>query len=393
VKIALVHAFSWPEVRRGGERLLDDLTVYLRGCGHTVDVYSGTRRESQFHVGPQGRTYKLRIPWSRPLGRIGLTRVETFAARALTPLLLHRYDAVHAFTPTAALAAVAAGHRTVYTVLGHPSPQALPRRRAPRAALARAVASATEVAALSSSAAECIVTSFGRRPVVLPPGVGIDAFELNPSARTGPPRLLFSGDLGNADKGLVVLLRAFERVLEAHPGARLALSGPGYADRALEEIGAVRARIADSIDVLGTGTVADVPERYRMSHVTVLPSRDEAFGIVLVESLACGTPVVGGMPGGAQDIVSSAAVGRLTPYGDVDALAGAIEECIVLASDEATGRECRTHAQAWDWSRIGPRYEELYASIAGRRRVPGVGVLRVNRGARAAPSAPRPNPS
>ncbi|HYZ91751.1 MAG TPA: glycosyltransferase [Actinomycetota bacterium] len=391
MKLALVHAFTWPEVRRGGERLLDDLTTYLRGAGHTVDVYSGTQRESQFHTGPDGRTYRLRIPWGRALGRIGLTRIETFAARALTPLLLHRYDAVHAFTPTAALAAVAAGHPTVYTVLGHPSAQALPRRRAQRSALVRAVASATEVAALSSSAADAVTSSFGRRPMVLPPGVFVDRFALNAEPRAGAPRLLFSGDLGNPDKGLVTLLHAFDRVLGAHPDARLALSGPGRADRVMDEIGAARGRIEAAVDVLGTGTVADVPRRYRSAHVTLLPSRDEAFGIVLVESLACGTPVVGGTAGGAEDIVTEDATGRLVVHGDIAGLASAIEDCITLARDPDGARRRRDHAKTWDWSTIGPRYESLYASVAGRRRLPGLGLFK--RDGRAAPSAARPSPS
>jgi phosphatidylinositol alpha-mannosyltransferase len=144
------------------------------------------------------------------------------------------------------------------------------------------------------------------------------------------------------------------------------------------------------VDVLGTGAIEAVPERYRSAHVTVLPSRDEAFGMVLVESLASGTPVVGGTPGGAEDIIEPD-VGRLVRYGDADGLAVAIDECIEMAAGAGTAGRCRESARAWDWSEIGPRYEAAYESIAGRRRMPGAALL--NRGARAGPSGAHPNPS
>ncbi|MGH2760937.1 MAG: glycosyltransferase family 4 protein [Actinomycetota bacterium] len=395
LKIALVHAYAWPEVRRGGERLVDDLTNYLRAADHRVDVYCGTKGESRFHTGAQGRNYRLHVPTIRALERRGIGRIESFGLRALAPLLLHRYDIVHAFTPTAALAAVAAGQPTVYTVIGHPTVASLADRRLQRTTLGRAVGASTEVAVLSRSAAAALEEAFGRRPLILPPGVPVSRFELNPEPRTGPPRLLFSADLANPDKGLPVLLSAFAQILARHPGARLALSGPGTPDRAFRQAPDAWARIESSVDVLGTGAVGEVPDRYRSAHVTVLPSRDEAFGIVLVESLASGTPVVGGMPGGAEDIITPE-VGRLVPSGDVEALATAIDECIALAADASIPQRCWTAARTWDWSVVGPRYEAVYASLAGRRRPPGLALLRrtsVKRDARAAPSAARPTPS
>lgn len=385
MKIALVHAFAWPEVRRGGERLVDDLTTYLRGAGHRVDVFTGTRGESQFSIGRHGRTYRLRIPWARGLGRFGLSRVETFGLRALLPLLLHRYDVVHAFTPTAAVAALWMRQRTVYTVIGHPTSDTLPQRRIPRSSLSLAISSSTEVAALSTSSATAIAAAFERSPIVLPPGVPVKGFAPDLNARKGPPRLLYSGDLGNPDKGVPILLEAFGRLLGRHPQARLALSGPGSPDRAFDAVGSLRSEIEGSIDVLGEGSVSDVPERYRTAHVTVLPSRNEAFGIVLVESLACGTPVVACVPGGAEDIVTDEQIGRLVPTENPEALADAIEACIDLAREPATPERCCAHAQTWDWTVIGPRYESVYESVAKRRGL--------RRGGRRERSAARPTPS
>lgn len=362
MRLALLHAFTWPEVRRGGERLVHDLAAALREDGHRVDVYTGTTGESVLHHGPDGRNYRLRIPWARPLARMGLSRVETFGARAIAPMLLHRYDAVHAFTPTAALAAALAGRPTLYTVLGHPDATA-PPLDLPSRLLDAAIRRSAEVAALSTSAARAIAAASGRTPCVLPPGIRSKDWPARDRAPAGAPRVLFSADRSTADKGLDVLLAAFALVLDAHPDARLMLSGPGSPARALA---GASERVVAAVDDLAVGDPEDLAPRYRQATLTVLPSRNEAFGIVLLESLASGTPVVACSPGGAQDVVADPGVGRLAAAGDVAGLAGAIVDTIALASDRDCPARCRAHAVRWDWERVLPAYLEAYRSLSGR---------------------------
>ena len=124
-RVALVHPFSWPAVRRGGERYLHDLAWYLTGQGVDVDIVVGGRTGTE--QTPDGRIVRLRHPRRLQVGR--LTATDTFGAPALAWLARHRYDVVHALTPTAALAAVATWQRTVYTALGHPTADTIGRRR------------------------------------------------------------------------------------------------------------------------------------------------------------------------------------------------------------------------------------------------------------------------
>jgi phosphatidylinositol alpha-mannosyltransferase len=362
VRVALVHPYSWPAVRRGGERYLHDLAQWLAGRGHQVDVItgSGPRRPDE---GTSGVRF-VRLPtWE--LASHGVTALDSFGATVLPQLLRERYDVVHSLVPSGALAAAATLLPSVYTVLGHPSPANRPASAWSRALFAQAVRRARVPAALSRSAADGTEGLTGRRPLVLSPGVRLETFTPRASPPTGPPRLLFNGDAGDPRKRLVVLLRAMPTVLAELPGIRLCLGGVGDPSEALDQLEpGLRRVVADVIDDPGTGDLGDVPDRYRAATISVLPSVDEAFGLVLVESLACGVPVVCSRSGGMPEIVTED-VGRLATPDDPADLARAVLEAVALAGQPGIGAACVARAAHWDWSRVGPQHELAYARARG----------------------------
>ena len=361
-RLALVHPFSWPAVRRGGERYLHDLAWWFAGQGVSVDVVVGGRPGVDEVDG--ARLVRIRHP--RRLDVRGMTRLDTFGLPALGWLSRHRYDVVHALTPTAALAAVATGHRTVYTALGHPTPETIGRRRLDPRLFRATVRRTAAPLALSRSAAEAIETITGVRPRVVPPGLRTDRFPLRDEPRTGPPQVLFPAFAGDRRKGLDVLLAAFARVLLVHPDARLLLAGGGETDWAFATLDPVaKASVAAACDDVGAGGLDDVAGRYAAATVTVLPSIDEAFGLVLIESMATGTPVVGVASGGPTEIVDAPSVGRLARPRDAESLADAIVETIALAAKPETASECAQHARRWDWTTtIGPLHLDVYRGAA-----------------------------
>jgi phosphatidylinositol alpha-mannosyltransferase len=371
LRIALVHPFSWPEVRRGGERYLADLTWYLTRAGHRVHVITGTAGTPGTTEQDGATVHRLRHLSSARLARRGYGEAETFGARALPTLLRRRaFDIVHAFTPTAAIASRLAGHRTLYTVLGHPAPDLVASLPREARLMRRAVRSATMVAALSAASAGATEASFGRRAEVLPPGVIVDRFPLTSRARTGPTRILFPAFASNPEKGLGTLVEAFADLLGSEPDARLVLAGPGDAAWAFERLGDRAAMVRAATEFAGVGRIEDLPARYGTATLTALPSTNEAFGLILVESLACGTPAVCGADGGMPEIVDRPEVGRTAPFGNAAALSSALTETIALARDPATPARCREHALRWGWiERVGPLHEEIYAALArGRAR-------------------------
>ncbi|MGH2727211.1 MAG: glycosyltransferase family 4 protein, partial [Actinomycetota bacterium] len=371
LRVGLVHPFSWPEVRRGGERYLADLEWYLAQAGHHVEVITGTGRRSERSVGGRTTYHRLHHLRSNRLAGRGYGEAETFGLRAFPTLVRRRrFDAVHAFTPTAAVAARLAGHRTLYTILGHASTDLVTTLPRESKLIRAAVRRATLVAALSAASAGAAEQAFGRSAEVLPPGVMLDRFPVRPEPRIGPARVLFPAFASNPQKGLGTLVEAFTSLLERKPDARLVLAGPGDHEWAFARLGERATRARASTDILGVGDVADLPARYAASTVTALPSTNEAFGLILLESLACGTPVVSGADGGMPEIVDRPDVGRTIPFGDAPALARALEQTIALAADPDTPARCREHARRWGWKeRVGPMHEEIYRRLAdaGRR--------------------------
>lgn len=347
----MVHPFTWADVRRGGERYAHDLAWWLTSQGHDVDYVTGGPSHSVTTDGAV-RMVRLHHRHGDRLTGLGLDKTQTFGATVLPWLARNRYDVVHAFVPSAAIASRAMRQRTVFTAIGHPTPSNVGSARRLLVAASRAAHVTT---ALSQSAADGLRAVTGRPVRVVSPGVRVDVFTPNIAARLGPPRLLFAAQAGAPSKRVTDLIAAMPRVLAALPEARLVLGGGGAVP------GGVPAEVAAAIDDIGTGELADVPQRYRDATVTVLPSEDEAFGLVLVESLACGTPVVAARSGGIPEIVTAdAEVGALAPLGDAAALADAIVSTVRLAADPETPVRCVQHAKHWSWDAVGPDHLAAY---------------------------------
>jgi glycosyltransferase involved in cell wall biosynthesis len=178
------------------------------------------------------------------------------------------------------------------------------------------------------------------RAELIPPGVDLKQFSPGTAGAPSlgrPPTLLYVGRLEqtSAWKGVDVLVRALAILRQQFPNARLHLVGEGDAVAALRRL-AGSLGVGDAVHVLGRHSGAELVEQYRAADVVVLPSLTaaESFGIVLIEAMACGKPVIGSDVGGIPFVVRDDETGLLVPPGDEVALAKA---CARLLSDpEAT---------------------------------------------------------
>ncbi len=208
-------------------------------------------------------------------------------------------------------------------------------------------------------------------PVVIPFGATVEAPpEISlPFAGKGPVRLLFAGRLVER-KGVHRLLEALAR-LEAPDAIRLRVVGDGPERPRLE----ARARelgVDGRVDFDGFVSGARLQSAFEEADVFVLPAvRDrkgdvEGLGVVLIEAMAHGRPVIACEVGGIPDVVRDGETGLLVPPDEPAALAGAIER---LCRDPAEARALGLRGKEWGarrfgWERIVDSLEALYRSVA-----------------------------
>lgn len=368
MRIALMWPDYWPYIRRGTERMVHDIAVFLVGQNHAVDIITtkpGNPRVTQADG--------IRIIYQRQLNHPLLVklrmvpRFDFYGLSCLQPLLAQHYDLIHLMFfsagPTLRFVPQLRGTPYIYHV------QMIPphfNRHGDEQLLRLTLRGAAEIRSLSQYCNEELHARYGHVGTVVPPSVDIELFRPAPKPR--PQRLLFTADLKAPNKGAGLLAQAFNTVYQHRPDVVLQYAGPTHpaVDAAILDLIAPPAR--GNVAMLGPGTLETVRQLYAEASVVVLPSQGEPFGMVLTEALASGAAVVGSRSGGIPEIISSPDVGALfdldpaDPFGSAKRLADAILRALALTEDQATPERCRTHASQWGWPALGPRFLALQES-------------------------------
>lgn len=361
MRVVLSHVYSWPEVRRGGERYLHEVAAALRRAGHEVRILSTSFSGGEGEVMGVPVTYfRRRAVLRRHFGNSAEELV--FGLQSALHLFPRRPDVWHALGVGDAGAAAALGGATglgtVFTVLGVPYRwywKDRPDRRVHDLVVRRV----GRYVCLSNAAGEALEAGWGRVPDVVSGGVDVGRFK--PGRRHPRPVLLYSGDVDDPRKNVSMLIEAAGILRRRVPGLELWISGTGDLASILRRAsGAGREAVVD----LGRGTEDEHIARYAAAWVTVLPSYYEAFGLCLVESLASGTPIVVLAGGGGPTEIVRPGLGVVSEPSP-ESLADACEQTLDLAATAGVAEACRTAAARYDWQTgIVPRLEEIYAAAA-----------------------------
>lgn len=384
MKIVYPYPTYWPYIRRGAERCIHDMASYLANRGHEVDII--TSKPGPPRVAYDGRVRVLYMrQFSHPLTyRYGpLIKLYAFGLGALNHVLRGGYDVAHLWSFSSLVAAPFLRRFRSLPYLYH----LIVRThywpgRVDRWIFRQLMYQANTVAALTPEGAQEASDAYGVPVDVLPPPVDMERFKPAGDKDLRHPKILFTGDLGDPRKGGGLLLRAWDEIHRRCPEARLVLAGPfglvgfdfGFDVYTLQRLDLVRSPSArDAIEIPGPGALADLPTTYAQAAVTVLPSVEEAFGMVVTESLSCGTPVVCSSFGGPGEIVTDPAVGATVPlqtYHDLASdrsaslLADAVIEGIELAQQPDSAERCRAWVEPWGLEKVGARLEGMLEEMA-----------------------------
>jgi D-inositol-3-phosphate glycosyltransferase len=218
-----------------------------------------------------------------------------------------------------------------------------------------------------------------RKVVVIPPGVDLEMFHPHPAAearaQVGLPKdaqmVLFVGRIERL-KGLETLLRA-AALLQGRgflsPSCPCVMVIGGDPDNPQEEMQHLRElrdslAVANVVTFLGKRPQTELPMYYSAAQTVVMPSQYESFGMVALEAMACGTPVVASGVGGLLYLVRDGRTGYHIPDSDPQALADKLQK---LLSDERLRQEMGRHAanvaRGYSWERITDQMMTLYESV------------------------------
>jgi D-inositol-3-phosphate glycosyltransferase len=240
---------------------------------------------------------------------------------------------------------------------------------------ARIIASADRIVAANVVERAHLVWYYGARQdriAVIPCGVDTELFQPMPRAAAKDLLELPSGSLlvyvGRLQpiKGLETLLEAMTLVT---PAARLMIIGGdadepenGHAVQLRERVGALG--LDDRVRFLGAQPQRRLRLFYAAADATVMPSYYESFGMVALEAMACGSPVVASRVGGLTTTVQDRVSGLLVPEGDPSALAAAVD---TLLRDGALQERLAEQAQRWAaehrWPCVAEAVCRLYSEL------------------------------
>ncbi len=358
MKVGIVCPYTW-DTPGGVQAHVRDLAESLLALGHEVSVLTPVDDPDEAdlppYVVPAGRT--VPVPYNGSVARLAfgpltLTRTRRWLRKG-------RFDVLHLHEPTvpslSMLALFAARGPIVATF--HTATSRSRALYVMGTALQPGLEKITGRIAVSPAARRVVVEHLGHDAVLIPNGVNVAAFagaEKLPDAPTGPT-VVFLGRIDEPRKGLAVLLEALPELTRRLPDVQVLVAGPGELDEPLPP----------NVRLLGLVSEADKARVYATGDIYCAPNtHGESFGIVLIEAMAAGTPVVASDLEAFRRVLDDGEAGVLFPVGDSAALADALADLL----QDAERRRWLSVAgsrvvQAYDWAHVTKQIVAVYETV------------------------------
>lgn len=362
MKIGIVCPYAW-DVPGGVQFHIRDLADHLIRLGHEVSVLAPADDDTPLppYVVSAGRA--VPVPYNGSVARLNFGLLS--AARVRRWLQHGAFDVIHIHEP----ASPSLGLLTCWAAQGpivatfHTSN---PRSRAMIAAypiLQPALEKIRARIAVSEYARRTLVEHLGGDAVVIPNGVDVDFFaSAEPKAEWQGRTIGFIGRIDEPRKGLPVLMKALPAILAEVPDARLLVAGRGDEE---EAVAALPAEMRSRVEFLGMVSDEDKARLLRSVDVYVAPNTGgESFGIILVEAMSAGAPVLASDLDAFAQVLDQGEAGELFANEDADALAASAVRLLRNPARLAELRERGSrHVRRFDWSTVGADILAVYETV------------------------------
>lgn len=364
MRVGIVCPYDW-NTPGGVQAHIRDLAIELKHRGHHVSVLAPADDEDDVpdFVTPAGRP--VPVPYNGSVARLNIGVVS--AARVRRWIKDGNFDVVHvheAVSPTLSVLTC----WIAYGPLVATQHVAMERSRVLSAGALLANTAMEKLSgriAVSEKARQFMVEHVGGDAVLIPNGVNCRAFAV-PGALPGYPReaptLFFIGRIDEPRKGLPTLLDAMPGIIAAIPDVELLVAGPGDVPSVQKGLDPA---VAEHVRFLGLVSEEDKVRAFHSADLYIAPQLGgESFGIVLLEAMASGTPVLASDLEAFLLVLQGGRDGRVFPTGDSELLADA---AIDMLSDDTGRAELAARglrrAQEFDWASVARDVERVYESV------------------------------
>ncbi len=364
MRIGLACPYSW-DVPGGVQVHVHDLAETLLRQGHDVSVITPVDDEDLLPPYAVSAGKAMSVPYNGSVTRILFGPLS--ASRVRRWVREGSFDVVHAHEPTAPsvslLACLAASGPLVATYhTSNPRSRILTMLQGP---LQLALEKVWANIAVSEAARRTVVEHLGVDAVLIPNGVDVAAFAAAsplPELASSRPTIVFVGRIDEPRKGLAVLLEALPMIATAVPDVRLLVAGPGDVSEVEAELDPA---IRDRVHMLGLVSDADKPRVFRSADVYVAPNTgQESFGIVLLEAMAAGTPVVASDIDAFRRVLDDGRAGRLFANENPASLAEVMIEVLTSPDIRRDLAEAGSKVvQQYDWSSVAVEIVQVYETV------------------------------
>jgi phosphatidyl-myo-inositol alpha-mannosyltransferase len=373
MKIGLVTPYIYP-LPGGVNAHVRDLYDKLIARGHDVRIISsihGPQKQSEGDIIRLG--YGFSVPANGSVGTLTVSPRYTSQIREM--LDRERFDVLHfhePFVPFLSLV-VLRESQSINVATFHAYAGWSPAYEFGKRVLARFARRLDGRIAVSAAARHFIDRYFPGDYKVIPNGVDLDEFEhAQPVTRYRDdiPNILFVGRLENR-KGVMYALKAYRQLRKSGVNCRLLLAGAGPQEREVRRY--IATRRLQGVELLGRISDEDKVRYFATADVYVSPATgQESMGVVLLEALAAGLPIVCSDIHGYKGVVRRGEQALLVPPRDVHALTEALGRLLTDPDLRARmGASARERAVQFSWENIAAKVEDYYLFVMRRAAAQG----------------------